>query len=441
MARDTLTGSRIRERRSIAGMRQAELARQVGISASYLNLIEHNRRRIGGKLLMNIASVLSVEPSMLTEGAEAALIATLREAAADAGTAAAEIERAEEFAGRFPGWADVLAAAHRRVASLERTVETLSDRLTHDPHLAASLHEVLSTAAAIRSTASILAETGELEPVWRDRFHRNLNQDSLRLAESSKALVAYLDDSGGTEDRRGVPQEEAEAFIAARDFHFAALEDGSADPETLPLDAPQLTSDAARQVARAILRRYAADAALMPLAPFRDALAEHGLDVLALARTFDTDLASVFRRLATVPEADMPVPVGMVICDASGSILYRKPLSGFALPRFGASCPLWPVFVAFSRPLIPIRRRVSQLGRSAARFDCLAVAQPVGSAGFDDDPLYQSTMLILPVPGPYDEGEDVQPVGSGCRVCPRHRCPARREPSILSEGFDTPSNA
>lgn len=435
MARDTLTGSRIRERRSIAGLRQADLARKVGISASYLNLIEHNRRRIGGKLLMDIAGVLGVEPSMLTEGAEAALIASLREAAADAGTAAAEVERAEEFAGRFPGWAEVLASAHRRIASLERTVETLSDRLTHDPHLAASLHEVLSTAAAIRSTASILAETGELESEWRDRFHRNLNQDSARLAESSKALVAYLDETGGDEERRGVPQEEAEAFIAAHDHHFEGLETGTADPDAMLSDAPQLTSDAARQVARAILRRYAADAAAMPLEQVKAALEEHGLDVLALTKAFDTDLAAVFRRLSTVPEADLPAPVGLVICDASGSILYRKPLSGFALPRFGASCPLWPVFVAFNRPLVPIRRRVSQLGRTAARFDCLAVAQPVGTQGFDADPLYQSTMLILPVAGPYDEDEEVQPVGSSCRVCPRHRCPARREPSILSEGF------
>ncbi|HBS49265.1 MAG TPA: transcriptional regulator [Rhodobacteraceae bacterium] len=441
MPRDTLTGSRIRERRSIAGMRQAELARQVGISASYLNLIEHNRRRIGGKLLMNIAGVLGVEPSMLTEGAEAALIATLREAAADTGLHVAEVARAEEFAGRFPGWAETLATAHRRIASLERTVETLSDRLTHDPHLAASLHEVLSSAAAIRSTASILAETGELEPAWRDRFHRNLNQDSLRLAESSKALVAYLDESDAGEDRRGVPQEEAEAFVAAHDHHFPSLEEGRADADALVARAPQLTSDAARQVARAILRRYASDAALIPLAEMRRALAAQGLDVAALARGFGTDLAAVFRRLATLPEGDLPMPVGLVICDASGSLLFRKPVPGFALPRFGASCPLWPVFSAFSRPLVPIRRRVSQLGRSAARFDCLAVAQPVGAQGFDEDPLYQSTMLILPVPGTPQEGEPVQPVGSGCRVCPRHRCPARREPSILSEGFDTPEDA
>ena len=82
MPRESLTGSRIRERRSMAGLKQADLARQIGISASYLNLIEHNRRRIGGKLLVNIAQALGVEPSMLTEGAEATLIATLREVCA-----------------------------------------------------------------------------------------------------------------------------------------------------------------------------------------------------------------------------------------------------------------------------------------------------------------------------------------------------------------------
>mgnify|MGYP001802980991 FL=1 len=78
MAREALAGTRIRERRIMTGLKQADLARNLGISASYLNLIEHNRRRIGGKLLLDIASALGVDPSVLTEGAEAALIAALR---------------------------------------------------------------------------------------------------------------------------------------------------------------------------------------------------------------------------------------------------------------------------------------------------------------------------------------------------------------------------
>jgi predicted transcriptional regulator/DNA-binding XRE family transcriptional regulator len=434
MPRDTLTGSRIRERRLIAGLRQADLARQVGISASYLNLIEHNRRRIGGKLLVRIAQTLAVEPSMLTVGAEAALIATLREAAADAGAIAAETDRVDDFAGRFPGWAEVLAAGHARVASLERTVEALSDRLTHDPHLAASLHEVLSTAAAIRSTASILAETTELEPEWRDRFHRNLNQDSLRLAESSKALVTYLDASEAGDDRSGVPQEEVEAFLAAHGHHFPDLEAGTADPDEVLSAGLGLSSRAARQLGQATLATYAADARVLPLAAFRDALAKLGPDPVALARQFHVDLPTVFRRIAAMPETVLGRAAGLVICDASGSILLRKQIAGFAMPRHGQSCPLWPLYAALSRPMVPIRRRVSQLGRTAAEFDCLAVAWPQQLPDFETDPVYRSVMLILPT----DAGDDAgpaQPVGSSCRICPRGDCHARREPSILSEGF------
>jgi predicted transcriptional regulator/DNA-binding XRE family transcriptional regulator len=435
MGRDTLTGSRIRERRSMAGLRQADLARQVGISASYLNLIEHNRRRIGGKLLVDISNILSVEPSMLTEGAEAALIATLREAAADAGPLAAETDRADEFAGRFPGWAGVLATAHRRIASLEQTVETLSDRLTHDPHLAASMHEVLSTATAIRSTASILAETDEIEPQWRDRFHRNLNEDSKRLAESSKALVSYLDESGEDVGRRAAPQEEVETFIAAQDHHFAALESGQTDPDSLIAAEPGLTSTAARQIGRSVLAQYATDARAMPIADVLVALDAVGLDPAALAARFGVDLPTVLRRLATVPEKPLGTAVGLVISDASGGLLFRKSVEGFALPRFGSSCPLWPVFVALSNPMTPIRRRVSQLGRSSVEFECFAVAHPVGQASFDRDPVYHSTMLIVPVPTPLDGSDQTQQVGSSCRICPRASCTARREPSILGEEF------
>ena len=434
MARESLTGSRIRERRSMSGLKQADLARQIGISASYLNLIEHNRRRIGGKLLVNIAQALGVEPSVLTEGAEATLIATLREAAADAEITADETDRADEFAGRFPAWAEVLASAHRRIASLERTVEILSDRLTHDPHLAASVHELLSTAAAIRSTASILAEPGELEREWRDRFHRNLNEDSLRLAESCKALVDYLDESGAAEERRGVPQEELEAFVADHAYHYPALEVAGTPVDSLVQDNATLTTGAARQIATEMLSRYAADARRMPVSRMKEALDRVGFAPLDLCDIFGTDLASVLRRLAAMPADVLPDPVGLVVCDAAGALLFRKPVDGFAVPRFGATCPLWPLFSALSRPLTPLRRALTQEGRGAAVFDTFAIAQPVGSRDFNRDPLFQATMLVRRIPGGQADGQP-EPVGSTCRVCPRSGCPARREPSILSEGF------
>jgi len=437
MGRDTLTGSRIRERRLMLGLRQAELARQVDISASYLNLIEHNRRRIGGKLLVDLARVLAVEPSMLTEGAEVALLSTLREAAAALSRPVAELDRVDEFAGRFPGWAEVLAHAQKRISSLEQTVQTLSDRLTHDPHLAASLHEVLSTAAAIRSTASILAETGELEAEWRDRFHKNLNEDSQRLAESSRALVNFLDEGNTSADRRGVPQEEVERFFLEAGHHFAELEtpDAAAQEvalQTLIEESGALVADAARTIAREALRQYCADARALPLAALSDVLSEHGSNPSAIARAFGVDLPTVLRRLGALPPEVLGQEAGLVVCDGSGSILFHKPVAGFALPRFGASCPLWPLYTALSRPQQPIHREVVQQGRSSVGFDCYAVSWPRLSADFDRDPLYHAVMLILPK---REASDAAQSVGASCRICPMAACAARREPSLLKEGF------
>ncbi|WP_037310512.1 helix-turn-helix transcriptional regulator [Ruegeria halocynthiae] len=432
MMRDTLTGSRIRERRQIAGLRQAELARRVGISASYLNLIEHNRRRIGGKLLVNIAAALTVEPSVLTQGIEATLISALREAAADAVGQQAEVDGLEEFASRFPGWAGVLAQMHRRVVSLERTIETLSDRLTHDPHLAASMHEVLSTAAAIRSTAAILAETHEIEPEWQDRFHRNLHQDAERLADSSKSLVAYLDDSDTADDRRGVPLEDVEAFFDRHAHHFPEIEAGGPSAD---VDLSTLDSAAARTLTRDFLDIYAADAAAMPLDAVKAALEGVEPDPLRLAAEFSVDIATVLRRLATLPEGYLTRPAGLVVCDASGSILFNKSVPGFALPRFGEACPLWPMFQALNRPLVPIRKRIIQLGRTAAVFDCFAYAWPQSVSGYDDGPAYRSVMLVRAAEETMQEKQAVAKVGPSCRVCPNNDCESRREPSILSEGF------
>lgn len=436
MARDTITGSRIRERRIMASLKQAELARQIGISASYLNLIEHNRRRIGGKLLLDIARVLDVEPSMLSEGAEAALIAALREAAVNAKSFNAETDRADEFAGRFPGWASVLASAHRRIASLERTVETLTDRVAHDPQLAASLHEVLSTAAAIHSTASILAETEELEPEWRNRFHRNINEDSARLAESSKALVGYLDDTGGAEDQLVSPQEEVEALFAAQGPYFADLEVANPDIALRIKQETRLTSAAARHIARGVLEQYASDAEAMPLPEFQAALLETGLDPVRLAEMFGAPIQAVLRRLAAMPPGTIGADAGLIVCDSSGAMLFRKAVDGFTMPRFGASCPLWPLFTALSRPMTPILQRVEQVGRDAPQFDCFTIAHPVGQAALNVEPLYHATMLIVPA-GQIGETDpsNLRRVGSTCRVCSRERCSGRREPSILSEGF------
>lgn len=61
MPTSALIGTRLRERRLAAGLRQADVAATAGISASYLNLIEHNRRRVGAEVLQRLAGALAID--------------------------------------------------------------------------------------------------------------------------------------------------------------------------------------------------------------------------------------------------------------------------------------------------------------------------------------------------------------------------------------------
>jgi len=433
MPRDTLTGTRVRERRTILGLKQSELARNVGISASYLNLIEHNRRRIGGKLLLAIAAALEVEPSVLSEGAEATLIAILREAASDHPDARAEIDRTDEFAGRFPGWAGLLAEDRKRIATLERTVATLTDRLTHDPHLAASLHEMLTNVTSIRSAASILAEPGEIEPEWHDRFVRNVNEDSARLAETSQALVRYLDSVDDAAADIRAPQEEIDAVLARHGYRFDALEDPQTDPAALAADLGADQSAVARTMLTEIMTWMQRDARMVPLDKATDGVQALGPEPFGLASRWGVDPAVAMRRIAVLSHKLGQGAVGLAICDSSGTLVFRQPMEGFPLPRFGAGCPMLPLYQALGRPDFPIAVPVIPPLRDERRFRAFAFARPVGAWLPNRAPLSHAVMLVMPEQVP-DPARSAVEIGVSCRICPRLGCPGRQEPSFLTRG-------
>jgi transcriptional regulator with XRE-family HTH domain len=420
MAQVSVSGSKLRERRLAAGLRQSDVAARAGISASYLNLIEHNRRKVTPGLSERLASVLGIDRASLADSIDAALFEDLRAAAARHGVRA-EVERVDEFVERFPGWATLLAAVQARGLGLERAVEALNDRMTHDPHLSQSLHEVLSSLSAVRATAAILAETPDLEPDWAARFHLNLNQDSERLVAGAEALVSFLDAGQGMEEPGIIaPQEEVEDWLRTRNWVMSDAELA----EGMTADIARLGSSAARSLARSFVDRAAADAALVPEPALAEALAQLGPDPVALADRFGCSPLAAMRRLAGLPGQG----AGLVICDGSGTLTLRKPVPGFALPRFGSACPLWPLYAALGRPMQAFEGRVQMAGQNDRRHRVIAWAETRHPQGLRGPELREAAMLILP-----DAGTGaVQRVGSSCRVCARGDCPARREPSILA---------
>lgn len=425
-ANHVLTGTRIRERRLALSRRQSDVARAAGISAAYLNLIEHNRRPVGDALMVRLADILQVPPEELVAGREEARIAAMREAAARLPVpltgGQAELEQAPEFLARFPGWAAVLIASARRAEGLERQLVSLSDRMTQDPYLLATLHEVLSAVTSLRSTASILAEEGDIPADWRQRFHANLDEDSQRLSRTAQSLVAYLD-SFEAEGTIFTPQEEVEAWMAA------------GRPEIDDPDGP-LVSDAARAMARDRQTRMSADADALPDSVLTEAVAKAGGDPLRMAALLDQPLDLVMRRLVALHPPGFE-GAGLLVCDGSGALTQRDPAPGFPLPRPGDTCPLWPLFQALTAPQTAIHCWVEAPGGN--HFDTISHATRSQPEGIDGPVLTRAQMLILPAgaagaglpSGPAALPGPVTRIGPACRICPRDQCPARREPSIL----------
>ncbi len=429
MATQRLVGSRIREKRLDRGLRQASVAETVGISPSYLNLIEHNRRRIGGKLIADLARVLDVDTALLTDGADTEMLDQMRSAAAS-NASEAEVDRTEEMAARYPGWSALIASQTRRIAALEEQVRVLTDRMAYDPQLAGSLHEVISAVSAIRSSASILVGPEELDRDWQRRFHENIHNDSVRLASSSEALITYLEAPEAVVDHASSPFEQVEKYLSKNGYHLSALETPDANPMRVVADAG--LSGSAALLLQDLAKRYINDATTLPLGPFQTACRKHGYDPAALARVFDAPLTTVMRRLAQLPPDHDHPPIGIAICDAAGVLPYLKPAAGFVLPRSGGVCPLWPLYGALGRPAQPVRVDVVLPGPNPTRMLCYAVAEPLEPTQFDKMPALQSTMLVMP--DPPQIASEPQPIGISCRICPRTDCNSRREPALMGAG-------
>ena len=418
-------GSRIRSLRMERGVRQAELAASLGISASYLNLIEHDRRRIGDDMLGDIAKSLGVEPSALASEVDPGDIDRLLASAARF-EAEVELAKAGDFATRFPGWAGLVGRQSDRILELESRVEELTDRMAYDPTLSSSLHEVISAATAIRSTASILNSEDMLDSDWQQRFHKNLHADAIRLAESSDALMLYLEapEEGET---AGSPMQEAEDLLDAHGFYFPELEEKRSTVAKLIKGFG--VSGGVAEVLKGYLEAYMRDAATLPMAEFESAAVDAGYDPFGLAERFDLPLQAILRRLASLPPKGGHPPIGLIRCDAAGVLRLSKHLPGIVFPKSGA-CPLWPLYTSLGQPGRPVLAEVLLPGMPETRVRCVAVAEQAWQ-GFGRAPEVSAMMLVMP--NAPQSGLVPEPIGPTCRICPRAACSARREPAALRD--------
>src|ERR1700686_5431200 len=79
----TLIGRTVRRLHTERNLSQQALANRLGISASYLNLIEHDQRAVSGTLLIKLAEIFHLDLATLSGAQERRLEKGLREAFSD----------------------------------------------------------------------------------------------------------------------------------------------------------------------------------------------------------------------------------------------------------------------------------------------------------------------------------------------------------------------
>ena len=188
-----LIGRTVRRLRQEQTLTQQALAARLGISASYLNLIEHEQRAVTASLLIKLTEALRVDLAALSGSQERQLEAGLREVFADPvldqavpdaeieGLAAVQPRRGPRRAGPLPragAWRGrtrsgiALPSGRRLLLPHEETRDAFHDRSNHFPSM---------EAAAERIGDDLPPEPAELQPchrrapapgAWRGRARR-----------------------------------------------------------------------------------------------------------------------------------------------------------------------------------------------------------------------------------------------------------------------------
>jgi predicted transcriptional regulator/transcriptional regulator with XRE-family HTH domain len=438
-----LIGRTVRRLRTDRRLTQQALAVRLGISASYLNLIEHDQRTLTASLLIKLGETLGVDLATLSGRSERQLEVALREAFSDPLLSAEAVPETEiaELAATTPNAAQALLALYRawRVAREdaggialpsgrrvllpnEEARDLFDDRGNHFP----TLEDVAEALAA-----ELRATPAEMNHAIAERLRRT-HGVTVTVQPLEGALRRYDPAARALALSETLPRESRGFHMA---FQLALLEARDAVETALAQAAP--SSAEAGMLIRVGLLNYVAGALLMPYAAFLSAARALRHDVEALAARFGVSFEQACHRLSTLQRPDARgVPFFFVRVDPAGNVSKRFSAAGFPFARYGGSCPRWVVHTAFSQPGV-VQVQVAELPDGTA-FLCFArtVVRPARTFG-DPKPTHVVAMgcnLAHADTVAYADGLDLERakvgIGLSCRLCDRPDCRSRAFPPL-----------
>jgi XRE family transcriptional regulator, fatty acid utilization regulator len=455
--RKAMLGHKVRRFRQEQGLNQAEMAEQLGISASYLNLIERNQRPVTVQLLFRLAQAFEVDIKQFAEDDEARLVAGLKEVFADPLFEGHHVPDADvrAVAQAGPAAAQGLMQLYRAYRELAEQAHGLASRLDDDRGGAAvdshaqavdRVRELQQAAGnhfpELEAEAEALAADAGLEP--GDGLHAALLRH-LEAAHGLQVRVMPVDVMGTTMRRLDLHRRRillSEALApAGRTFQLAQQLGLLSRRAAIDAAVAQagLTAEAAGPILRQTLASYLAGALMMPYEPFHRAARETRHDVGLIGRRFGAGFEQVCHRLTTLGRpGSRGVPFFFVRVDAAGNVAKRLSGGGFSFALFGGTCPRFVVHDAFRQP----GTVVAQLAEMPDGQQFFTIARTVEGAGLPDgrDPPRRAVALGCDARHAdqivYADGLDLKerrramPIGASCRVCERLDCADRAHPPL-----------
>jgi predicted transcriptional regulator/DNA-binding XRE family transcriptional regulator len=433
--RKLFAGHAVRRLRRQVGLTQAAMADVLGISPSYLNLVEKNQRPVSAALLVRLAESYDFDPRALAAGEPGGGEAALRRRLADPMFADLEIDRNElaEWLAGAPGGAEAFARAYDRLGAGATTGgEALVDPVVE---VRREIERWRGHYPDLDAQAEALADelrlgAGDLYGAIAERL-RVKHQLAIRVLP-----VDVMPDTLRRLDLHARQLQISETLDTASRTFAAAFQLGQiearAEIEALAKGAA-FTERAAERLFRRHLASYFAAAVMMPYARFLRACEATGYDLELLQRRFGAGFEQVAHRLTTLQRVGARgLPFFMVRIDRAGQASKRfSGASGAALAEAEGRCPLWRLHHAFDRPGQLVVQRVAL--EDGARW--LTMARTVTPQGrrYGAVPAEFAVGLgvaadlagSLVVARGLDLAGEATPIGLGCRQCMRTNCPQR----------------
>ena len=448
-------GPRIRRARMGRGETQTAMARTLGISPSYLNLIERNQRPLTVQLLIKLSSAYGFDPEELQGKGEANTISQLREVFADpllssdlpdhselieisdaapnASAAMIKLYRAyRESLERLSDLSRLLAKEGGQaisggerlpVVEMRETFERNSPYFPSIERAAAKLKKSLPNTGGLMESLQHWLHTQhhiavqilpvETMPQWRRRFDRHSNRllisERLSPADQIQEVameVAFL----------------AEGKLIGEEVEFL-----------------KFTTDEARRLARFEFARLMALAIMMPYDNFLASARRVNYDINILRSRYSVTFAqAAWRLIMLAKHGQSAVPFFIMEIDTAGNRIRRGGTNGFPLTRFGGDCAKLIVHHAFTSPGQSFAEQV--ISPDDARFIVMGRTIEGLRSGYSDRP--QRTALLIGfdvahanevVYGNGLTGPGARPateIGPACRLCERPGCIARAHPPM-----------